>query len=86
MQTYTSNQMQFLSHLASAHPGKTVFSRTELLAAKDTLGYSVIPVWVTSDASRKAGRGMYQFPELAGDLSKITVRDEKRGRPRRVTA
>lgn len=85
MQTYTSNQMQFLSHLATAHPGKTVFSRGELLAAKDALGYSVIPVWVTSDASRKAGRGMFQFPELA-NLSALTVREEKRGRPRRVPA
>lgn len=85
MQTYTSNQMQFLKFLSENHPGKTVFTRSELLTAKDSLGYSVIPVWVTSDASRKAGRGMFQFPELA-DLSTISVREEKRGRPRRVPA
>lgn len=86
MQTYTSNQMQFLKHLAESHPGKTVFTRSELLTAKDSLGYSVIPVWVTSDASRKAGRGMFQFPELGSDLGTLSVREEKRGRPRRVTA
>jgi len=41
--SYTPNQIEFLKHLAASHPGKTTFTRKELLSVKDSLGYSVIP-------------------------------------------
>jgi hypothetical protein len=80
--SYTPNQIEFLKHLAASHPGKTTFTRKELLSVKDSLGYSVIPVWVTGDPARKAGRAMYQFPELGFDLAGLPVSNDTRGAPR----
>ena len=80
--SYTPNQIEFLKHLAASHPGKTTFTRKELLSVKDSLGYSVIPVWVTGDPARKAGRAMYQFPELGSDLAGLPVSNDTRGAPR----
>ena len=80
--SYTPNQIEFLKHLAASHPGKTTFTRKELLSVKDSLGYSVIPVWVTGDPARKAGRAMYAFPELGSDLASLPVSNDTRGAPR----
>ena len=80
--SYTPNQIEFLKHLASTHPKQTTFTRKELLKAKDALGYSVIPVWVTGDPARKAGRAQYSFPELASDIAALPVSNDTRGAPR----
>jgi hypothetical protein len=42
----------------------------------------VIPVWVTSDPARKAGRAQYSFPELSTDLGSLPVSGDTRGAPR----
>ncbi len=80
--SYTPNQIEFLKHLAASHPNKTTFTRKELLTVKDSLGYSVIPVWVTGDPARKAGRAQYSFPELASDIASLPVSNDTRGAPR----
>jgi hypothetical protein len=80
--SYTPNQMEFLKHLAASFPNRTTFTRKELLTVKDALGYSVIPVWVTSDPARKAGRAQYSFPELSTDLGSLPVSGDTRGAPR----
>lgn len=92
--SYTKNQIEFLSTLANNFPmvvqqaqsknTPCVFSRKQLLNIKVTLGYSVIPVWVTNDPERKAGRAMYSFPELNAGIDTLTVSDDTRGAPRRV--
>ena len=84
MSTYTKNQIEFLSALANQYPGKTLFSRKELLTVKSALGYSVIPVWITGDPQRKSGRAMYSFPELSNDLTSLPVSNDTRGAPRKV--
>lgn len=81
--TYTKNQIEFLTTLASMFPGQTKFTRKELLLAKTALGYSVIPVWITGDPQRKSGRAVYEFPELAGDLNSLAVSNDSRGAPRK---
>ena len=81
---YTKNQIEFLNTLSKMFPGQDKFTRKELLQAKTALGYSVIPVWITGDPSRKAGRATYSFPELTGsNLSSLTVSNDTRGAPRK---
>jgi len=81
--TYTKNQIEFLTTLSEMFPGQDKFTRKELLLAKTALGYSVIPVWITGDPSRKIGRATYSFPELSGDLSSLAVSNDTRGAPRK---
>jgi hypothetical protein len=82
--TYTKNQIEFLFTLAKMFPGQTKFTRKELLLAKTALGYSVIPVWITGDPQRKSGRATYSFPELANDLTTLSVSNDTRGAPRKI--
>jgi hypothetical protein len=81
--TYTKNQIEFLSTLRKMFPGLTSFTRKELLLAKSALGYSVIPVWITGDKQRKAGRATYSFPELSNDPATLAVSNDTRGAPRK---
>jgi len=81
--TFTKNQIEFLSLLTKMFPGQTNFTRKQLLLAKTSLGYSVIPVWITGDPQRKAGRANYSFPELANDPASLPVSSDTRGAPRK---
>ena len=85
MSTYTKNQMEFLFTLAKSFPGKTLISRKELIEAKNALGYSVIPVWITGDPQRRTtSRAIFSFDELAKDLTTLSVSNDTRGAPRKV--
>ena len=63
--TLKPRQKQFLDALASAGCTSPV-TRQDLVAACETSGlYSCPPSWITQDSTRKAGRGLYDLPELA---------------------
>jgi hypothetical protein len=83
MSSYTKSQIEFLTALQATHNGKTTITRKELNEVASSLGYRVIPVWITSDKSRHTGRGVFAFPELSGDLKSLVVRNDTRGRPRK---
>ena len=59
-------QLDLLRALANAGVQSPV-SRQELVAACEASGaYACPPSWITQDSTRKAGRGLYDVPELAG--------------------
>ena len=66
-----NRQIKFLEALAEAGVTSPV-SRQELVAACEATGvYSCPPSWITQDSNRKAGRGLYDLPELlevSGDV------------------
>jgi len=80
---YTKNQVEFFTKAKETFPNQASFSRKQLLAVKDALGYSVIPVWITGDAARKVNRGMYSLPECTTDLTSLAVTNDTRGAPRK---
>ena len=80
---YTKNQVEFFAKTKEMFPGTASFKRSQLLAVKDALGYSVIPVWITGDPVRKVSRGMYSLPECTTDLTTLPVSDDSRGAPRK---
>jgi hypothetical protein len=82
MVSYTKSQIEFLTAIRQNVMGTTV-SRKQLNEIAASLGYRVIPVWITSDKSRHTARGQFSFPELSGDLSSLVVRNDSRGRPRK---
>ena len=43
--------------------GEHNYTRPQVLAAAEKCGMSGAPVWVTNDAKRRAGRGLYSIPE-----------------------
>lgn len=83
MSSYTKSQIEFLTTLQTKFGKITTITRKDLNEVAASLGYRVIPVWITSDKTRHTGRGKFTFPELAGDLNSLTVRNDTRGRPRK---
>lgn len=66
MTTYASYgrpRRAFIDALAQAGCGTTV-SRTELLDVATDLGKNGPPTWITNDADRRAGRGLYSVNEI----------------------
>jgi MoxR-like ATPase len=49
--------------------GEHNYTRTQVLAAAEKCGMSGAPVWVTNDAKRRAGRGLYSIPEAVAACS-----------------
>ena len=48
-------------------------TRTQIRDACDVSGaYACPPSWLTQDSTRKVGRGLYDCPELAGDVAPVT--------------
>ena len=80
---YTKNQVEFFTVAKTMFPNQASFTRSQLLAVKDSLGYSVIPVWITGDPVRKVKRGTYSLPECMTDLTALPVSDDSRGAPRK---
>jgi len=63
-----SRQQRFVDTLASlfgAGDGNRNYTRTQVLTAASKCGMSCAPVWVTNNADRRAGRGLYAVPETA---------------------
>lgn len=83
MSSYTKSQIEFLNAIRQSVGSATTVTRKQLNEIASGLGYRVIPVWITSDKNRHSARGQFTFPELAGDLSSLTVRNDSRGRPRK---
>lgn len=83
MLSYTKSQIEFLTAIKQTVGNATTVTRKQLNEIAAGLGYRVIPVWITSDKSRHSARGQFTFPELSGDLSSLTVRNDSRGRPRK---
>ena len=83
---YRPAQIMFMQELWNTQTKEVgtpfpAFSRKSLLNACANLGYGVIPVWISGDASRRIGRGVYMFPEMAHDLSTLLIKRDGRGRP-----
>ena len=62
--TLKNRQQQYIDALAAAGCTSPV-TRQDLVAACENTGlYSCPPSWITQDSTRKAGRGLYDLPEL----------------------
>ena len=84
---YTKNQVEFIAELQNMWGSGGAYTRTQLLAVKDKLGYSVIPLWITSDSTYKSGvRGKYMIEDATLALSEIKALEihDGRGAPRRI--
>lgn len=84
---YTKNQVEFIAELQNMFGSGGAYTRTQLLAVKDKLGYSVIPLWITSDSTYKSGvRGKYMIEDATIALSEIKALEihDGRGAPRRI--
>jgi hypothetical protein len=83
--TYTPGQIAFIKFLQDNRTRITVFngdvvSRKDLVDVLSGSPYVAVPAWIAADKTRRAGRGNYHLPELAADLSALTVNTNKRGR------
>ena len=83
---YRPAQIMFMQELWNTQEAQggtefPAYCRKTLLNVCANLGYGVIPVWISGDASRRIGRGVYMFPELAHDLSTLLIKRDGRGRP-----
>lgn len=65
LQTRQRKFVDTLVGLFGAGDGDFNYTRTQVLAAADKCGMSGAPVWVTNDAARRAGRGIYAVSEAA---------------------
>lgn len=84
---YTKNQVEFIAELQNMFGSGGAYTRTQLLAVKDKLGYSVIPLWITSNSTYKSGvRGKYMIEDATLALSEIKALEihDGRGAPRRI--
>jgi len=84
--SYTPGQIAFITWLQSRRDRIAVFndctvSRKELLALlQSDSAYVAVPAWIAAPKSRRAGRGNYLIPEIAADISTLTVNANNRGR------
>ena len=53
-----------VTHAETISEGKNTFSRKELRQVSDAHGWKWIPNWITHDQSRRAGRGVFNIPEV----------------------
>jgi len=68
-----ARQQKFIDALAAAGATSPV-TRQDLIAACENTGlYSCPPSWITQDSTRKAGRGLYDLPELDSASPKEAV-------------
>jgi MoxR-like ATPase len=65
LQTRQRKFIDTLVGLYGAGDGSHNYTRTQVLAAAEKCGMSGAPVWVTNDAARRAGRGIYSIGEAA---------------------
>jgi hypothetical protein len=72
------NQQEFINFMADEVVAGTlelndgVFARTTLDAVARRNGMKVAPAWITTDSSRRAGRGSYRVPELVERLASVS--------------
>ena len=81
-----TRQQRFVNTIVALYgngDGNHNYTRTQVLAAAEKCGMSGAPVWVTNDANRRAGRGIYSIPEAVaapakGSDSSATVKPQTR--------
>lgn len=83
--SYTPGQIEFIKFLQTNRTALTVYdtctvSRKDLVELLKSSAYIAVPAWIAATKSRRAGRGNYLIPELAADVSTLTVNANKRGR------
>ena len=84
--SYTPGQIAFITWLQSRRDKIAVFgdhtvSRRELLSLlQSDSAYVAVPAWIAAPKTRRAGRGNYLIPEIAVDISTLTVNTNNRGR------
>jgi len=65
LQTRQRKFIDTLVGLFGAGDGNFNYTRTQVLTAATKCGMSCAPVWITNNADRRAGRGLYAVPETA---------------------
>ncbi len=72
------HQQEFVNFMADEVVAGTlelndgVFARTTLNAIARRNGMKVAPAWITTDPSRRAGRGSYRVPELVERITSLS--------------
>jgi len=82
-----SRQQRFVDTLASLFgngDGNRNYTRTQVLTAATKCGMSCAPVWVTNNADRRAGRGLYAVPETAAATATDNGKPTKTPAPKPV--
>lgn len=83
--SYTPGQIEFIKFLQTNRAALTVYdactvSRKDLVALLSKSVYVAVPAWIAAAKSRRAGRGNYYIPELAVEVTALTVNGNNRGR------
>ena len=83
--SYTPGQIEFIKFLQTNRAALTVYdtctvSRKDLVTLLQSSPYIAVPAWIAATKARRAGRGNYLIPELAADVSTLTVNTNTRGR------
>jgi hypothetical protein len=83
--SYTPGQIEFIKFLQANRAALTVYdtctvSRKDLVTLLQSSPYIAVPAWIAATKARRAGRGNYLIPELAADVTTLTVNTNKRGR------
>jgi hypothetical protein len=74
-----SNQQNFVNFMANQviagnlQPNDGVFSRNTLNAIAKSNGMRVAPAWITTDPSRRVGRGSYRVSELVERVTNLST-------------
>ena len=61
----TPKQENFVTAARDTFPGRQVFTRADIQTIVDATSQPW-PRWLTDDEDRRAGRGQYSLPEVAG--------------------
>ena len=87
LSSYTPGQIAFISFLHAHRSELTVWdtctvSRRDLvdLISRHASAYVAVPAWIAATKTRRAGRGNYFIPEIAADITTLTVNANHRGR------
>ena len=83
--SYTPGQIEFIKFLQTNRAALTLYdictvSRKDLVELLSNSPYIAVPAWIAAKRERRAGRGNYFIPEIAADITTLTVNANHRGR------
>jgi hypothetical protein len=83
--SYTPGQIEFIKFLQANRLSLTVYdtctvNRKDLVELLKKSVYIAVPAWIAAKRERRAGRGNYFIPEIAADITTLTVNANHRGR------
>ena len=83
--SYTPGQIEFIKFLQANRLTLTVYdtctvNRKDLVELLKKSVYIAVPAWIAAKRERRAGRGNYFIPEIAADITTLTVNANHRGR------